>query len=43
MNYKEIPIKIENDETFCYLFEYYLREALNKLVLKKKQNGILGD
>jgi len=36
MSYKEIPIKIENDETFCYLFEYYLRGAFDKLKPKKK-------
>ena len=30
-DYKNIPIRLENDEVFCYLLEYYQRQALSKL------------
>lgn len=31
LNHKNVPIRVENDETFCYLYEFYFVEALKKL------------
>lgn len=28
---KQIPIREDNDEVFCYLLEYYIREILKKI------------
>ncbi len=44
LHHKNVPIRIENDETFCYLFEHYYKGALRKLSKthkekKEKKNG----
>lgn len=31
LDHKQVPIRIENDEAFCYLYEFYYMETLRKL------------